>query len=440
MSDRAGGLDPGPPGPAPGNSGSGASGGANRNPEDAHGSPWVQEAAHQEKRFIAVCDAPDYCRTPPGDVPVPYQVTADLGQALSVSPDVFYQGFPLLRVDDSFIPSVTGDEHGTGGGVKSGACAGKVEFIGGSSTIRANGKRMVRERDRVAMNNRNTTGVIVSLSSVAPQGKVGPGGQVTCAPSSHRMPTAAEWKKVSRPWQPEEVSAPAGVAASPWLGWIAWLSGLGEWIRRRPKPGRLRGEPGVRVDGSVQGRQGAGYPATLAGGPVNGETGMRPPRKTLREIQAENLEACRTLHEEKRVKAFLDTLAKTEGADYDTLVGGKKFKDYRVHPNLRHETLNSTAAGRYQIIHPTWMDLSRKLGLEDFSPITQDLMAIQLLRDCGAMQPLLKGDFMGVLKKAYKKWASIPEGPGSLDNNVDPNQPYFSYESVKKIYYDNLNG
>jgi len=68
----------------------------------------------------------------------------------------------------------------------------------------------------------------------------------------------------------------------------------------------------------------------------------------------------------------------------------------------------STAAGKYQIIKPTWLSLKKKLGLPDFSPASQDAAAIELLRQRGALGPLERGDFVGAVKAARKEWASLP--------------------------------
>lgn len=68
----------------------------------------------------------------------------------------------------------------------------------------------------------------------------------------------------------------------------------------------------------------------------------------------------------------------------------------------------STAAGAYQIIKPTWLNLKAKLGLRDFSPASQDAAAIELLRQRGALGPLGRGDLAGAIKAARKEWASLP--------------------------------
>ena len=82
------------------------------------------------------------------------------------------------------------------------------------------------------------------------------------------------------------------------------------------------------------------------------------------------------------LSAFRDMIAVSEGTankgdnGYNVLVGGGLFSDYSTHPNqlitLNSAGLKSTAAGRYQILHGTWVSLCSKLGVSDFSPATQD--------------------------------------------------------------------
>lgn len=68
----------------------------------------------------------------------------------------------------------------------------------------------------------------------------------------------------------------------------------------------------------------------------------------------------------------------------------------------------SSAAGAYQIIRGTWINLRDRLRLPDFSPASQDAAAIQLLKDCGAYARLQAGDLTGAIAKARRTWASLP--------------------------------
>jgi len=121
------------------------------------------QGGRQAGTFIAVCDSPDPCKTPPSNAPVPYMIMAKLDDALSVSPDVLYGGFPVVLADASSIADVTGDEAGSGGGVKSGCKGGEVKFTGGDARTFVNGKQVVRDGDPVTMNKGNTTGTVVCL-------------------------------------------------------------------------------------------------------------------------------------------------------------------------------------------------------------------------------------------------------------------------------------
>lgn len=115
----------------------------------------------------------------------------------------------------------------------------------------------------------------------------------------------------------------------------------------------------------------------------------------------------------KNLKAYLDTIAASEGADYNTLVGGSKIDDLSKHPNkvgLVTGDGKSTAAGRYQITGTTWKGVARKLGLSDFSPESQDKAAIELLRQRGALDDVLAGRWDAATAKLGDEWQSLPSG------------------------------
>lgn len=119
--------------------------------------------------------------------------------------------------------------------------------------------------------------------------------------------------------------------------------------------------------------------------------------------------------------AFLDAIAWAEGADYNTLVGGRSFSDFSWHPGLYNAALNSTAAGRYQFLVSTWNDAANALGLPDFSPHSQDLAALYLIDRRGGLDAVLSGDFDSAIHAVRKEWASLPgagygQGERSLDD------------------------
>ena len=88
-------------------------------------------------------------------------------------------------------------------------------------------------------------------------------------------------------------------------------------------------------------------------------------------------------------RAFLDMIAVSEigpallaksDNGYNVLVGAtpKKpllFSDYSKHPGILNKALNSTAAGRYQLLFRYWKHYSKLLGRPDFTPETKTAWA-----------------------------------------------------------------
>lgn len=132
--------------------------------------------------------------------------------------------------------------------------------------------------------------------------------------------------------------------------------------------------------------------------------------------------------------AFLDTIAYSEGTDkpgqptkdrgYDVLVGGGLFIGYADHPrkliDLPRLGIKSTAAGRYQILARYFDAYKIRLALPDFSPRSQDIIAIQLIRECKALDDVDAGRIAVALDKCRSRWASLPgAGYGQHEHKVD---------------------
>lgn len=134
-------------------------------------------------------------------------------------------------------------------------------------------------------------------------------------------------------------------------------------------------------------------------------------------LRQKTLEELKKLRDDPRIKAMLDTIASAEGANYNTLFGGGTFDSYAAHPNqaitrkLGKGNITSTAAGRYQFLNRTWQGLVKQLGLPDFSPESQDLGAIQLMRQRRMIGPIQSGDIRGALTAGNREWASLPGSP-----------------------------
>lgn len=132
-------------------------------------------------------------------------------------------------------------------------------------------------------------------------------------------------------------------------------------------------------------------------------------------------------------KAFLDLLARTEGTasipgsdnGYNVIVGGKLFHSYADHPRKRVwiKRINafSSAAGRYQELEHNYDFYKKQLCLPDFSPPSQDLIAIQHIRECHALDDIDGGRLDIGAEKCRRIWASLP-GAGYGQQEVDVNQ------------------
>lgn len=121
---------------------------------------------------------------------------------------------------------------------------------------------------------------------------------------------------------------------------------------------------------------------------------------------------------DKNVQAFLKTIRYAEGTlganGYNIMFTGKTFSSFTDHPRQLNcamsngKQLCSTAAGAYQFLSKTWDALKKKLNLPDFSPQSQDLAAVQLIIDKGALGDVKAGRFEIAVNKVSKIWASLP--------------------------------
>lgn len=116
----------------------------------------------------------------------------------------------------------------------------------------------------------------------------------------------------------------------------------------------------------------------------------------------------------KNLRAFLIMIQYAEGTfgkdGYNKLYGGSLFQDMSNHPNTVKTKwgITSTAAGAYQILNKTWLEIQKKLGLPDFSAVSQDKAAIELIRRRKALDDVYAGRFLTAIEKCKKEWASLP--------------------------------
>ena len=133
---------------------------------------------------------------------------------------------------------------------------------------------------------------------------------------------------------------------------------------------------------------------------------------------------------DNKVKAFLDLVAFSEGCStnpltkhdgYDVIVSGvhgpSVFTDFAKHPfedggevivREGPPVLASTAAGRYQLLARYWMDYKRQLRLSDYSPASQDAVAIEQIRERRGLDMIEAGDIAAAIAACSNIWASFP--------------------------------
>ncbi|MEI1697662.1 glycoside hydrolase family 24 protein [Acinetobacter baumannii] len=120
------------------------------------------------------------------------------------------------------------------------------------------------------------------------------------------------------------------------------------------------------------------------------------------------------------VQKMLNLIANAEGVKhgYNTLFGNERLSDLSWHPGVKKGFTQTdgkknatTAAGRYQFLKDTWDGVAKQLGLKDFSPKNQDIAAVALLAQNGALPSVLKGDFKTAVQKSGSTWASLPSSP-----------------------------
>jgi len=114
-------------------------------------------------------------------------------------------------------------------------------------------------------------------------------------------------------------------------------------------------------------------------------------------------------------------LAKTDNG-YRCLVGATvahplTFSSFAAHPNVLNKALDSTAAGRYQLLHRYWVSYQKMLNLPDFGPLSQDRIALQQIRECNALADIDAGNFAHAVALCSRIWASLPGSPWRQHTN-----------------------
>jgi muramidase (phage lysozyme) len=121
--------------------------------------------------------------------------------------------------------------------------------------------------------------------------------------------------------------------------------------------------------------------------------------------------------------AFLKLLrfcefGRLDDQDYFTLYGFSKFTDQSTHPDQvfvvgKHKdgsNITSSPAGAYQIVFSTYSDAERAGVVSDFTPASQDKIALWLITHRGALTDIDAGKIASAIGKLNRVWVSLPGG------------------------------
>ena len=113
---------------------------------------------------------------------------------------------------------------------------------------------------------------------------------------------------------------------------------------------------------------------------------------------------------------------KTRNHGYDVIVGGELFTDYSDHPRklvTLNPKLKSTGAGRYQLLFSCWWDAYRVVLALRLLSGSQDAVALQQIKERGALPAIDRGDIRQAIDRCSNIWASLPgAGYGQFEHKA----------------------
>lgn len=148
-------------------------------------------------------------------------------------------------------------------------------------------------------------------------------------------------------------------------------------------------------------------------------------------------------------QALLATIRMAEGTErggpdsYRVMFGGGLAPDLSKHPDkvIRRSGYASSAAGAYQFLTPTWQGQARKLGLQGFGPVEQDIAALDLARmralraGLGGLSELQTKGFTPQFAAALApEWASFP----TMEGRSYYGQPVKGFSKLNETYQATL--
>jgi len=145
-----------------------------------------------------------------------------------------------------------------------------------------------------------------------------------------------------------------------------------------------------------------------------------------------------------RIRALLRTIRYAEGTDhamgYNTMFTGKKFTDTSRHPRQINVSgnLRSDAAGAYQYLSTTWQPYADKLGITDFSPRSQDRVAVKHLYALGVTPTeLLTREMIDKLSGTWASFPTLKTGTSRYGQGGKTFEQLLRYYNNALSYYEN---
>ena len=132
----------------------------------------------------------------------------------------------------------------------------------------------------------------------------------------------------------------------------------------------------------------------------------------------------------KRMTAFLALIRSVENKGvsgpqiYHKSYGGHSFMKMSDHPRKEYRAWGhkSDAAGAYQIRAATFDDAKRHGIVHDFSPQSQDRVAVWLIQRAGASTYITAGDFHSAYMLLHGTWSALPGGRAPEISEKDEDQ------------------
>ncbi|RSZ55558.1 glycoside hydrolase family 104 protein [Massilia atriviolacea] len=154
----------------------------------------------------------------------------------------------------------------------------------------------------------------------------------------------------------------------------------------------------------------------------------------IRLEKASRLEENRVYLKQPNIRAFLRAMCHCLGGGVDFLDGairGRRndpwrFTDFSTHPGAGHNG-RCTAAGLYRITREVWQEVGARMDLSDFGAETQELIAVEVLRQLGVLGNIQAGDIDATLQAAAASWPGLPKTPASQGRFAAPDAAYQSF-------------